>query len=102
MSELKELNDEELEQVTGGTGEGIPTRNVMVGYQDVTGGQVLYEDLGRYETAYAEEYGESIAKEWCIANNKIYFDYHIANLLTNNYKATELLETVTMTIKYPS
>jgi len=100
MSKIEELKEEELEKVTGGAGESIPTRNVLVYYKDTVDGMDLWTDLGRYPTADAEANGEAMAKEWCATNNKIYYGWEVANLLTNNYDAQKLLVTFPeMTIK---
>jgi len=103
MSNRKELSDEELDKVTGGEGENLDTRNVVVRYKETIDGIELWNDLGRFPIAQAQADGETMAKEWCVLNNMIYTGWNLANFLSNNYDAKELLNTVsqTMTVKYP-
>jgi len=92
---MRALNDEELEKVSGGEAADRTTYNVVAKYRDTEDGLTLYKDLGRFPIADAEANGESMAKEWCTQNNKIYAGYNLADLVTSNYDSKILLNTIT-------
>jgi len=91
---MKELNDKKLEKVIGGEATSQQTYNVLVKYKETEDGMILTEDLGRYEKTYAETNGETIAREWCTTNNKIYDSYYLGDIKTNNYDTRILLDTL--------
>lgn len=100
MSNKKQFNDDELEKVAGGEETPSTTNNVIVKYKNTVDGKILEYDLGRFEISYAQTMGESLARDWCTTNNKIYDSYYLADLLTNNYDTRVLLDSLSIDKTY--
>jgi len=86
MSDKSELNELELEKVTGGIEDVTP--DVIVYYRDTEDGIIKPFRLGDVE------FPEQRAKNWCSTNNKIYVDHEVVGSSTKTYDSQTLLNSL--------